>query len=298
MTVIRCKGCKKPIRQPQRKQHGGSLKLYCNEACRARSRKRNAPVKYAAYQRDWARKRYSAQKRNGTRRDYFLQQRYKITEEEWNAMFLRQGNACAICRTTTPRSKIGWHTDHDAKTKKIRGILCENCNRGLGMYQEDITFLRAAAAYLGVFQGTLTGKAIERASVLNPFHMRTLHHGLTYGMGGASYDLRIDQDLCLEPKQFSLASTMEYFDMPDSLLAVVHDKSSYARRGLQAFNTVIDPGWRGYLTLELVNHSNAAITLKAGDPIAQVVFHALDQPTDKPYSGKYQNQQRGPQEAR
>jgi deoxycytidine triphosphate deaminase len=74
--------------------------------------------------------------------------------------------------------------------------------------------------------------------------------------------------------------------------------------GLSVFNTHLDPGWGiikgAYLTLELANHSDAEIRIARGEPIAQVVFELLDQPTEQPYpvQGKYQDQERGPQSAR
>jgi dCTP deaminase len=86
--------------------------------------------------------------------------------------------------------------------------------------------------------------------------------------------------------------------MPDDILGVVHDKSSWARRGLTVQNTLIEPGWRGFLTLEITNHSHESIVLKRGMAIAQVVFHRLDEAAERPYSGKYQGQGPGPQEAR
>ena len=85
--------------------------------------------------------------------------------------------------------------------------------------------------------------------------------------------------------------------MPDDLVAFVHDKSSWARQGLSLFNTVIEPGWKGFLTLELVNHSISALHIEAGSPIAQIIFMRLEEPTEAAYTGKYQNQKRGPQEA-
>jgi len=63
-------------------------------------------------------------------------------------------------------------------------------------------------------------------------------------------------------------------------------------------NTIFDPGWRGYATLELTNHGRSSLTILAGDPIAQVVCYLLTEPTTQPYSGKYQNQEAGPQHAR
>jgi dCTP deaminase len=91
---------------------------------------------------------------------------------------------------------------------------------------------------------------------------------------------------------------MERFAMPTTLMGVVHDKSSWGRKGLAVQNTVIEPGWEGFLTVELSNHSRAIIQIKAGMPIAQIVFHRLDAMTRQPYKGKYQNQEAGPQAAR
>lgn len=83
-------------------------------------------------------------------------QRYGITEERWQDIFSEQGQACAICRTKDPGKK-GWATDHDhtccaPRTKCcgqcVRGILCGACNLGLGKFQDNIVFLRAAIDYL------------------------------------------------------------------------------------------------------------------------------------------------------
>ena len=71
-----------------------------------------------------------------------------------------------------------------------------------------------------------------------------------------------------------------------------------ARLGLSVFNTVIEPGWRGYLTLELKNQGDRVLHIDCGDPIAQILFERLDVPTENPYSGKYQDQDAGPQPAR
>jgi dCTP deaminase len=63
-------------------------------------------------------------------------------------------------------------------------------------------------------------------------------------------------------------------------------------------NTVFDPGFRGFCTIELTNHGNEIISIRSGTAIAQMIFHRLDEPTEIPYKGKYQDQQAGPQEAR
>jgi len=122
-------------------------------------------------------------------------------------------------------------------------------------------------------------------------------HGVSHGMSEAGYDVRIKQDLWLHPlRKFRLASTVEYFTMPNNLVGVVHDKSTWARRGLSVFNTVIEPGWYGWLTLELVYHGWKPLHIPAGAGIAQVIFHET---SDKAwYTGKYQDQPDEPVSAR
>lgn len=124
---------------------------------------------------------------------------------------------------------------------------------------------------------------------------------VSYGLGEAGYDIRIKQDVRFTPwhaqfKRFVLASAIEEFQMPSHLVGIVHDKSTWARRGLSVFNTVIEPGWKGFLTLELVYHGNDELIIPAGSGIAQVVFH--ETACNARYNGKYQNQEDEPVGAR
>lgn len=135
-------------------------------------------------------------------------------------------------------------------------------------------------------------------AMLTPFAERTRENGMTFGLGPAGYDVRIKQGFDLSPGQFVLASTVEHFVMPNDVLATVMDKSTWARRGLSLFNTVIEPGWEGWLTLELVNQSKDQISIAPGSPIAQVIFQRLDQRTCQPYAGKFQMQENRPVGAR
>lgn len=146
----------------------------------------------------------------------------------------------------------------------------------------------------------LSAQTLRYIKPVSPFVERTLHEptGTTFGVSACGYDVRLDQEILLEAGDFKLASTFEYFMMPDDVVGVVHDKSTWARRGLAVQNTVIEPGWCGYLTLELTNHTKGTLLLPEGTPVAQILFHSLDQVTDSPYRGKYQNQERGPQSAR
>ena len=140
----------------------------------------------------------------------------------------------------------------------------------------------------------LSAQSIRKRKPIYPFFDRTTFAGMTYGLGPAGYDVRIAERVKLRPGEFSLASTVEQFYMPADVLAIVHDKSTWARKGLAMQNTVIEPGWRGFLTLELTNHGPNTLEIPDGSPIAQIVFHLLDQPTDTPYRGKYQDQAAGP----
>lgn len=137
----------------------------------------------------------------------------------------------------------------------------------------------------------------SRIGLILPFCERTVWEGMTYGLGPAGYDIRIAEDLYLRDGYFCLASTIEQFDVPDDIMVTLHDKSSWARRGLFVQNTIFEPGWRGYATLELTYHGKTPLSLKAGMAIAQAVFHRLDEPTVHRYDGKYQDQRAGPVEA-
>lgn len=142
----------------------------------------------------------------------------------------------------------------------------------------------------------LSGQTIRKLEIIKPHNERTVIRGRSYGLSIAGYDIRIDQSLSLEEREFCLASSCERFVMPNNIIGLVKDKSSWARKGLSVFNTIIEPGWQGYLTLELVNHGDFLI-IERGDPIAQVVFEFLDEEAETPYTGKYQNQKSGPQKA-
>ena len=140
-------------------------------------------------------------------------------------------------------------------------------------------------------------------------------HGMSYGLSEAGYDIRIKQEIqfspqglgavsrfgdtiggyytkTTEPGRFILASAIEEFQMPDNLVGYVKDKSSWARQGLSVFNTVIEPGWKGFLTLELVFHGSVPVIIPAGAPIAQVLFHQTQAVAR--YNGKYQDQADAP----
>jgi dCTP deaminase len=120
---------------------------------------------------------------------------------------------------------------------------------------------------------------------------KVMEHGVSYGLSEAGYDIRVQQRISFgRDQRFVLASSVEEFIMPRDLVGIVHDKSTWARQGLSVFNTVIEPGWRGFLTLELVYHGrhHNDLEIPAGAGIAQVIFHKTTR--DAAYNGKYQGQ--------
>jgi Recombination endonuclease VII len=82
------------------------------------------------------------------KRNSYFKTKYNLTLEERISLLREQEGACAIC--STPLNPFGTHThtDHDHRTGKVRGILCTNCNRGLGHFKDNIKFLESAMNYL------------------------------------------------------------------------------------------------------------------------------------------------------
>jgi dCTP deaminase len=108
----------------------------------------------------------------------------------------------------------------------------------------------------------------------------------------------------LHPGEFVLGSTYERVALPDDLVARLEGKSSLGRLGLLIHSTAgyVDPGWDGYLTLELSNVANLPITIYPGMKIGQISFFRLTTAADTPYGAsgtrnKYQGQ-RGPTASR
>lgn len=142
-------------------------------------------------------------------------------------------------------------------------------------------------------------------------------HGVSYGLSEAGYDIRIKQEIRFVrhhegfmiftdgallatdnvSDRFCLASSIEEFQIPGNLVGVVHDKSTWARQGLSVFNTVVEPGWNGFLTLELVYHGSQDLIIPAGAGIAQIIFSHITDVADYG-DGKYQNQEDRPVESR
>lgn len=105
----------------------------------------------------------------------------------------------------------------------------------------------------------------------------------------SGYDLRCSKRVVLKPKEYQLVATLETVELDVNIVAFLHIRSSLAREGIIGSFAVVDPGFRGQLTLNLHNVSSKKIVLDAGERIVQIVFHQLGTSAHKGYTGSYQN---------
>jgi hypothetical protein len=87
------------------------------------------------------------------KREWYLKTKYGLTLEQWVLLFEQQGGRCAICFTFEPNGRYDtFHVDHDHNTGVIRGLLCDSCNRGIGLLKDSTTVLKSAVSYLERFK--------------------------------------------------------------------------------------------------------------------------------------------------
>jgi recombination endonuclease VII len=92
----------------------------------------------------------------GHQRSNILRNKHGLTPEAFDALLAAQDYRCAICRSDEPGGKGTWHIDHDHRccptarscTRCRRGLLCDRCNWGLGLFLDDPGILRRAIDYL------------------------------------------------------------------------------------------------------------------------------------------------------
>ena len=139
----------------------------------------------------------------------------------------------------------------------------------------------------------LSGETIRRREIIQPHRQRYNYDGVSGGESLCGYDIRTLKRVVLWPIVTRLSVSIERFSMPKDVAGRVTDKSTWARLGVQVQNTIIEPGWCGWLTLELtyspVSIWRPRLVISAGTPIAQVIFEPIDRVTSG-YDGKYQFQ--------
>lgn len=98
--------------------------------------------------RETARKRNATPKGRLATRKANLKSSFGMSKAQFDTKWREQGRVCAICGIKRKRNERAFAVDHDHRTDAIRGLLCHNCNRALGLAGDDIELLKAAAAYL------------------------------------------------------------------------------------------------------------------------------------------------------
>ena len=164
----------------------------------------------------------------------------------------------------------------------------------------------------------------QEDDMISPFCENQVSQGVvSYGLSSYGYDIRVDDefkiftninstvvdpksfdtsnvvnfkgDICIvPPNSFALAQTVEYFKMPDNVLAICVGKSTYARCGIIVNVTPFEPGFEGNITIEISNTTPLPAKIYANEGIAQVLFFEGDEPCEISYKskqGKYQYQQ-------
>ena len=163
-------------------------------------------------------------------------------------------------------------------------------------------------------------------TMITPFVAVQVTDGISYGVSSFGYDLRvadefkvfspisdgesspyvdpknmakgsfidIKADVCIiPPNSFALARSVEHIRMPRNILGVCLGKSTYARCGIVTNVTPLEPGWEGYVTLEIANTSPLPARIYANEGLVQVLFFEGEQPLNSYANrgGKYQGQQ-------
>ncbi len=161
MKSKKCSKCKKEKSFSDFQKHKGhadGLASLCKECC-----KKNYWKNVERYRKEALEQYYknsdSIHKKNKEnynpikkRRDW-IKSRYGLSDEDWNKIFQFQKGKCAICGKHQSELKKILHVDHNHKTSEIRGLLCQQCNAGIGFLDVDSVgdlFLKKAVEYINI----------------------------------------------------------------------------------------------------------------------------------------------------
>lgn len=130
----KCRSCKKRKPLSDFKLRRGKPESLCRDCHNADMRKRYADPEYKRKMRDRV-----------------FRKKYGISADEYDAMLVRQHGRCAICGTHKPGGPHDcFVVDHDHETGAVRGLLCMDCNLGIGCLKDNIRIVVAAAQYLAM----------------------------------------------------------------------------------------------------------------------------------------------------
>ena len=149
-----------PYKDPEkRKQNAREYREKNKHKERERSRRRAMDINYRTYQKEYrernrekAKERTRIWTRTSHGRNKTLLNKYGITLEDYNRMLKEQEYLCAICRQPEQMLHKGEPkrlcVDHDHKTGKVRGLLCQRCNTTLGRYEDNPELMKNLISYL------------------------------------------------------------------------------------------------------------------------------------------------------
>lgn len=138
-------------RESDRRKKAANPEKYRELARNAQKRRRKRNLVKAA-DLDHRARWYGTLKAWRLNRESHLRRMFGLTLDDYDAMLKAQDGVCAICKEqeTCTRNGVVKHlaVDHDHKTGKVRGLLCQHCNQLFGHARESVAILRAAIAYL------------------------------------------------------------------------------------------------------------------------------------------------------
>ena len=142
---------------------------------------------------------------------------------------------------------------------------------GTSSYGYDVRCSTQFKIFTNIHSATVDPKAFDESSFIN-----------------------IESDVCIiPPNSFALASTIEYFKIPEDVLTICLGKSTYARCGIIVNVTPLEPEWEGHVTLEFSNTTSLPAKIYANEGVAQMLFFQSDERCLVSYKvrgGKYQGQ--------
>ena len=163
----------------------------------------------------------------------------------------------------------------------------------------------------------------ENHNMISPFENKQIRGTkISYGLSSFGYDARVSNEFkiftnvnseivdpknfkqsnfvskkgsecIIPPNSFALASTIEYFKIPNDILVICLGKSTYARCGIIVNVTPLEPGWEGCVTLEFSNTTPLPAKIYANEGVAQFIFIKGNEKPDITYAdrnGKYMKQ--------
>lgn len=146
-----------------------------------------------------------------------------------------------------------------------RQVRDEVISYGLSSYGYDMRIANEFKVFTNVFNTLVDPKCFDERSFVD-----------------------ITADYCdIPPNSFALARSVEFFRIPRNVLAICLGKSTYARCGIILNTTPFEPGWRGYVTLEISNTTPLPARIYANEGIGQVLFFESDEDCETSYADKH-----------